>query len=74
MKHVTDVMSSKSPDPESTKIPPINIPMALFMLLMNRYAPFANSGASLIDELSQYWEIVCIEPSSRPKMINNTNV
>ncbi len=74
MKHVTDVIRSKSPDPASTKIPPMKIPTALFMLLMNRYAPFANSGASLIDELNQYWEIVCIEPSKRPKIINNTNV
>ena len=54
MKHVTDVQSNKIPDSQSTKIPPINIPTALFILLMNKYAPFANSGASLIDELSQY--------------------
>ena len=74
MKHVTDVRRSKSPDPSSINIPPINIPTALFMLLMKRYAPFANSGASLIDELNQYWEIVCIEPSRRPKRINCTNV
>ena len=74
MKHETDVSSKRSPDPESTKSPPINIPTALFILLMKRYEPFANSGASLIDELSQYWEIVCIEPSRRPKIISNTNV
>lgn len=53
-KHVTDVMSNGSPNPPSTKIPPINIPTALFILLMNKYDPFANSGASLNDELSQY--------------------
>ena len=73
MKHVTDVASNKVPNPESTKSPPINIPTALFILLMKRYNPFANSGASLIDELSQYWEIVCIEPSNSPKIINNMN-
>ena len=56
MKHVTDVIRSKRPDPASTKIPPMNIPTALFMLFIKRYAPFANSGASLIDELSQYWD------------------
>ena len=74
MKHATDVRISKSPAFSSMNIPPINTPTALFMLLMKRYAPFANSGASLIDELNQYWEIVCIEPSIRPKRINCTNV
>lgn len=75
MKHVTDVAIIKIANPQSRNIPPINIPTALFMLLMNKYDPFANSGASFIDELSQYCEIVCIEPSNRPKMINiiNTN-
>ena len=74
MKHVTAVRISKSPAFSSINIPPINTPTALFILLMKRYAPFANSGASLIDELNQYWEIVCIEPSIRPKRINCTNV
>ena len=67
MKHATDVRISKSPAFSSMNNPPINVPTALFMLLMKRYAPFANSGASLIDEPNQYWEIVCIEPSIMPK-------
>ena len=74
MKHATDVRISKSPAFSSMNIPPINTPTALFMLLMKRYASFANSGASLIDEPNQYWEIVCIEPSIMPKRINCTNV
>ena len=75
MKHATEVQIIKIANPQSRKIPPINIPIALFILLMNKYDPFANSGASFIDELSQYCEIVCIEPSNRPKRINimNTN-
>lgn len=54
MKHVTDVIIIKTVNPQSRKIPPINIPTARFMLLMNKYDPFANSGASFMDELSQY--------------------
>ena len=73
MKNVTDVKIIIIANPQSRNSPPTNIPTALFMLLMNKYDPFANSGASFNDELRQYCEIVCIEPSNRPKMINITN-
>jgi hypothetical protein len=44
MKHVTDVIRSKRPDPASTKIPPMNIPTALFMLFLNH--PILEDGDS----------------------------
>ncbi len=54
MKHTTDVQIIKTANPQSKNIPPINIPIARFILLMNKYDPFANSCASFIDELNQY--------------------
>ena len=54
-------------------IPPIIVPINIDKLYINKNRPFANSGASLTDDVTQYCEIVHAEPSNIPKINNIRN-
>ena len=53
--------------------PPIIVPMKMPKLHMNRNMPFANSGASLMDDVIQYCETVYADPSNIENIINTQN-
>ena len=52
-------------------IPPTIVPINIPKLHINKNIPFANSGDSLTDEVTQYCETVYADPSNIPK-INRT--
>ena len=54
-------------------IPPIIAALNNEILNINKKIPFPNSGDSLIEEVTQYWTIVQLDPSNIPKNIKITN-